>query len=104
VYQPQAGYPQTLRQGLQASTRVPGAVAAGGKQVTRQQAERAVPGLTPAPDQPLPTGQLFDEVKYDPNSTVGARFLNRQLPRIVPPTTEKPSGNPSLNDQNQKKE
>jgi hypothetical protein len=72
------GYPQTLRQGLQASNaRTPAPVS------PRQE---LVPSLTPAPDRPLRTGPLFDNIHYNPNSTPGARLLNKA------PTTRKSLG------------
>jgi hypothetical protein len=105
------GYPQSARQGMAASNRRIGQLPQqepqqplqplGPGQQQPQQPLPAlrpptdpVPGLTPAPEQPLPTGRLFDDVRYDPNSTEGARFLNRQLPRVAPPKADPPK--PSL--------
>lgn len=69
---PARGYPQTLKQALLASnTRAP----------VSTYRQRLVPSLTPAPDRPLATGPLFDNIHYNPNSTPGARIL-------TPPTTQ----------------
>jgi hypothetical protein len=71
---PARGFPQTLRQGLQASNG-----RALGPVPPRQQ---LVPSLTPAPYRELQSGPLFDNIHYNPNSTPGARLLHR------PPTTQ----------------
>lgn len=100
-----AGFPQTLRQGLAATVRKPGMDARPAPVPGRDQPLPAqnqprnlmLPALIP-PEQPLPTGQLMDDLKYDPNASPGAKMLSKsaaqqQLSR--PPATPKP---PSLND------
>lgn len=84
---PQRGYPQTLQQGLRASGRVAGAVPSVAP-VRQSSAPPLVPSLTPALDRQLPSGPLYDQVRYDPNSTIGARILSQR------PTTQ-----PSLSEQ-----
>ena len=86
---PQRGYPQTLQQGAQASGRVAGALPT----VRRSQQPSPpplVPSLTPALDRMLPTGPLYDKVRYDPNSTPGAKILSQ---------SPKPATQPSLSEQ-----
>jgi len=87
---PARGFPQTLRQGLQASNaRAPAPAPIGPRQAI-------VPSLTPAPDRELQTGPLFDNIHYNPNSTPGARLLNKvpttqkSLSEQQPPPTTRP--------------
>jgi hypothetical protein len=80
---PRRGFPQTLKQGLRATNSL--------SQSPQPAPQRIVPSLTPAPYRPLPTGPLYDQVRYNPNSTPGATILSR------PPTTQ-----PSLSEQQPK--
>jgi hypothetical protein len=97
----QRGYPQNAREGLAATNRLSArrtTPAPEPKPAVRPPTE-PVPGLTPAPEQPLPTGQLFDDVKYDPNATVGSRFIQRVMPKLTLP---KALPKPSLADEKKK--
>jgi hypothetical protein len=67
---PARGFPQNLQQGLQASNARTPAPAVSPRQAL-------VPSLTPAPDRQLQSGPLFDNIRYNPNSTPGARLLNK---------------------------
>ena len=86
---PQRGYPQTLQQGAQASGRVAGALPSV-RPSQQPSPPPLVPSLTPALDRMLPTGPLYDKVRYDPNSTPGAKILSQRL---------KPATQPSLSEQ-----
>jgi hypothetical protein len=82
---PQRGYPQTLQQGLRASGQV------AGKLPTVRPSQQPslpplVPSLTGALDRMLPTGPLYDEVKYDPNSTPGAKILSERPKAATQPS------------------
>jgi hypothetical protein len=113
------GYPQNAMQGVYATTRKPGAPAARPQPQRRQEVagqqptpmpqtntprDWALPSLTPAPERPIPNGQLPDDLKYDPNATIGAQLLSKsplQQQQQAPRATPKP---PSLSDQQQPKE
>jgi hypothetical protein len=86
---PQRGYPQTLQQGAQASGRVAGALPSV-RPSQQPSPPPLVPSLTPALDRMLPTGPLYDKVRYDPNSTPGAKILSQ---------SPKPATQPSLSEQ-----
>jgi hypothetical protein len=102
----QSGYPQTFRQGMRATTNVPGHLARNVRMQTapaKPGGPAPVPSLMPAPDQPLPTGQLSDDVNYDPNSSPGAILINRPLNRR-PPARPAPATKPaSLSDEQKAK-
>jgi hypothetical protein len=116
-----SGYPQNAMQGTYATTRKPGALTPtarqarprpqeiAGQQPTQMPSQNtprdwALPSLTPAPDRPIPNGQLPDDLKYDPNATSGANLLSKsplQQQALPQRPTPKP---PSLSDQQQPKE
>jgi hypothetical protein len=83
---PLRGYPQTLQQGLMATTRVPGALPAG-KPIQQQLPPHAIPSLIPGTDRPLPIGRLYDDVRYEPNHTLGGIIFSR--PATQPSLSEK---------------
>jgi hypothetical protein len=87
---PQRSYPQTLQQGLQASGRVAGATPSLMPVHQQSSPPPLVPSLTPALDRALPTGPLYDQVRYDPNATPGAKILSQR---------PKPATQPSLSEQ-----
>jgi len=80
------GYPQTLRQGMLASHYVPGTPPNANPY--RPQRIVAIPSLMPNTDRPLATGPLFDDVRYDPNSTPGASLLSRPVTTTQPSLSE----------------
>jgi hypothetical protein len=107
-----AGYPLNAQDGMLASARIAGTqirrlprrpdVPPQAQQVLpipqqSRPVEGAIPSLTPAPDAPLPTGQLYDNVKYVPASTPGAVLMNRTQIKVKTPPKPK-----SLADEPQK--
>jgi hypothetical protein len=112
------GYPQTARQGMYASTRKPGALThpqqgqrprqiAGQEPTPMTDANRprdwAVPALTPAPDRPLPNGQLPDDLRYNPNATSGAQILSKNPIQQQQPSPQRATPKPpSLSDERPK--
>jgi hypothetical protein len=106
------GYPQNARDGVAATTFKPGLPpsvqqqnrrpgAAQQQQYQQQQDQQALrPGQLPppttlqgAPDRPLPTGQLYDDVKNTPYGTPGAEWLSK-LPTIKRPDKIDSLGDP----------
>ena len=100
-----SGFPQTLRQGLAASVRKPGMDPQPAALASRdplpapnQPRERMLPSLIP-PELPLPTGQLMDDLKYDPNASPGAQMLSKTPLQQQQPSKPRPTPKPpSLND------
>jgi hypothetical protein len=93
------GYPQNAREGMQASYRIPGALVTkrrpvqpvAPQQPPAQQpqppkdrntpTDAFVPALTPAPYEPLPTGQLNNDIRYTPYATPGAVLIHHPRPQ-----------------------
>jgi hypothetical protein len=93
------GYPQNAREGMQASYRIPGALVTKRRPTVQPVAPQPpaqqpqppkdrntptdafVPALTPAPYEPLPTGQLNSDIRYTPYATPGAVLIHHPRPQ-----------------------
>lgn len=82
---PQRGYPQTLQQGLRASGQLAGALPTV-RPSQQPSLPPLVPSLTGVLDRMLPTGPLYDQVRYDPNSTPGAKILSEHPKAATQPS------------------